>query len=82
MAIESRERTRARERSLPTGDAFYLGRRVRAVARVVALSSYVRSPLFVPPRISSLEDIAENAFRPFSTYNVIRQKLHSATLPY
>lgn len=33
--------------------------RVRAVARATALSSYVRSPLFVPPRISSLEDIAE-----------------------
>lgn len=65
---------RERERSLPTGDAFYLGRRVRAVARVVALSWYVRSPLFVPPRISLVEDIVR-AFGPFSTYSITRQKL-------
>lgn len=45
--------------------AFYLGRRVHAVARAAALSSYVRSPLFVPAKnIALAEDVA--AFRPFN----------------
>lgn len=53
-----------------TAREFYLGRRVRAVVRA-GRSLVVRSPLFVPPRISSLEDIGERAssvaaFRPFN----------------
>lgn len=72
-------RGKERERSLPTGSEFYLGRRVRAVA----LSLFVRAfTLVCPAKNIASGGLRRAQFGPFSTYNALPVKNSLSALPY